>query len=78
MRRALVFEAERTGYNIGQLFEGNSWNEPMTVGELMGILEDYDEDDVVVLSHDRGYTYGGLGEQSGWSENADGEWEKDW
>lgn len=78
MRRAVVFEASRTGYSIEQLFDGYSWNEPMTVGELMGILEDYDEDDVFVLSHDNGYTYGSISEQSEWEEDEDGEWEKNW
>ena len=32
----------------------------MTVGELMRFLEDFDEDTPVILSHDSGYTYGGI------------------
>lgn len=32
----------------------------MTVGELISFLQDYDEDMEVVLSFDRGYTYGGI------------------
>lgn len=33
----------------------------MTVKELINCLEQFDEDDKVVLSHDNGYTYGYLG-----------------
>lgn len=32
----------------------------MTVGDLISYLQDYDEDTPVVLSFDRGYTYGGI------------------
>ena len=32
----------------------------MTVGELRSFLEDFDDDTPVVLSHDSGYTYGGI------------------
>ena len=51
----------------------------MTVGELIDILSDYDEDALFVLSHDNGYTYGSLDR---WSyreaaENEDGEWEQE-
>lgn len=62
MKEAVVFEAPRTGYSISQLFEGYSWNKPMTVGQLIGILEDFDDDAYVVISHDNGYTFGGLNE----------------
>lgn len=34
----------------------------MTVGELISLLKYYDEDLPVILSHDNGYTYGGLDE----------------
>lgn len=71
MKKALVFEARREGYGIDQL------NSPMTVGELRRLLEDYDDDTLFVLSHDRGYTYGSIEE---WNmtmkqETEDGEWE---
>lgn len=56
MARALVFEAPRTGYGIDQI-EG-----PMTVGELRRILEDYEDDTLFILSHDRRYTYGSISE----------------
>ena len=32
----------------------------MTVGELYGYLQDMGDDDIVVISHDNGYTYGSL------------------
>ena len=34
----------------------------MTVGELIRLLEDYDEDMEVYISNDNGYTYGGITE----------------
>lgn len=73
MKRAVVFEAERRGYSIDQIANG-----AITVGRLMSILEDYDEDDLFILSHDNGYTYGSLSEQAEWEEVEDGEWEQVW
>lgn len=71
MRRALVFEASRDGYGIDQIARN-----AMTVGDLLGILQDFDEDTLVVLSHDNGYTYGSLPQWYDWrEENDDGEWE---
>ena len=32
----------------------------MTVGELIAALEEFDEEMPVILSHDSGYTYGGI------------------
>ena len=32
----------------------------MTVGELREALEEFDDDAKVILSHDNGYTYGGI------------------
>ena len=32
----------------------------MTVAELIAALEEFDEDTPVILSHDSGYTYGGI------------------
>ena len=69
-RQAIVFEAERSGYGIDQI-------DPITVGELRRILEDYDDDTLFVLSHDRGYTFGSVNERqlSLWEEgDEDGEW----
>lgn len=48
----------------------------MTVGELREFLEDFDDDAQVVLSHDNGYTYGGVREGSFWEEDDESqEWE---
>jgi len=54
MRTALVFEAMRTGYAIDQI------NNPMTVGELREMLQEYDDDTLFILSHDNGCTYGSI------------------
>ena len=70
-RMAIVFEAERRGYAIDQIAD-----KAITVGELIGILQDFEEDTLFVLSHDRGYTYGSIPR---WDfevaeEDEDGEW----
>ena len=49
---ALIIEAERTSYSIGGV------HNPITVGQLKSILEDYDNETPIYLSHDEGYTYG--------------------
>lgn len=73
-RQALVFEAVREGYGIDQLDERRT----MTVGDLIAILQDYDEDTLFVLSHDNGYTYGSIDrwDASLYEEREDGEWEQ--
>ncbi len=53
--QALVMEANRTGYAKDQI------NSTMTVGELIALLSDYDEDTPIYTSQDNGYTYGGIG-----------------
>lgn len=70
IRVAVVFEAERTGYSIEQMADG-----ALTVGELREMLEFYDDDTIVVISHDSGYTYGSL-YMLGEAVERDGEWEK--
>ena len=72
MRKALVFDASRDGYGIDQIAD-----KAMTVGELIEILEDFDDDRLIVLSHDRGYTYGSISAMmmNEAVENEDGEWE---
>ena len=50
----LIINAKRNGYAPDQC--GNT----MTVGELMRLLEDYNPDDKIYLSHDKGYTYGSI------------------
>ena len=57
----LIIEANREGYAIDQI------NRTMTVGELISMLEQFDEDTPVYLGHDRQsygfYTYGGITEK---------------
>lgn len=71
MREAIVFEAMRDGFGIDHI------KNPMTIGELMDILQDYDEDTLFILSHDNGYTYGSLSNMSTAREMDDGEWQRD-
>ena len=67
MRSALVFNALRESYGIDQI------RKPMTVAELRDILEDYNDDDLVILSHDNDYTFGSVGYHRTFEE-IDGEW----
>lgn len=53
-RQAIVFESVREGYAIDQV------RHPITAGELREILEDYDDDDIVIVSHDNDYTFGSI------------------
>ena len=46
----------------------------MTVGQLKKILEDVDDDVMIVLSHDNGYTYGSLSFVADLREERDGEY----
>lgn len=54
MAKQLVLEAKRERYDMDV--------RTMTVGELINFLCEFDEDMQVVLSHDRGYTFGGITE----------------
>lgn len=51
--KRLIILAEREAYG---------WDEvrTMTVRELREALEEFDDDAKVILSHDSGYTYGGI------------------
>lgn len=53
MKRALFIEGERSGYGPDQIEDRT-----MTVGELIDLLSDYDEDTKVFLRNDNGFTYG--------------------
>ena len=72
MRTALVFEASRDGYGIDQIAD-----RAMTVGELKRLLEDYDDDNLIVMSHDRGYTYGSISFLEERYERSKGRWSDD-
>lgn len=56
MKEILLLNAMREGYAVNQV------HETMTVGELIAFLEQLDENTEVYLSHDNGYTYGGITE----------------
>ena len=55
----IIIEAKREGYTIEQ---AEDEREAITVGELMRLLEDFDEDTKVYISNDKGYTYGSVTE----------------
>ena len=52
----IIIDAAREAYGMEDV-------RTMTVGELISILEDLDPDSKIILSHDRGYTYGGIREE---------------
>lgn len=68
MKQALVFEASRTGYGIDQI------RNAVTVGQLREMLECFDDDMMVILSHDNGYTYGTLSRNASIRVERDGEY----
>ena len=58
-KEVLIIESKREGYTIEQ---AENEREAITVGELMRLLEDFDEDTKVYISNDNGYTYGSVTE----------------
>ena len=54
MKNVVYIAAMREGYEIDQI------PHTMTVGELIDCLSEFPEDAQIFLSHDRGYTYGGI------------------
>ena len=57
MKNVIYITAMREGYAIDQI------HRTMTVGELIDCLSEFPEDAQIYLSHDCGYTYGGITEQ---------------
>ena len=55
----IIIEAKREGYTIEQ---AENEREAITVGELMRLLEGFDEGTKVYISNDKGYTYGSVTE----------------
>ena len=51
--KRLIILAQREAYGMDEI-------RTMTVRELREALEDFDDDARVILSHDSGYTYGGI------------------
>lgn len=54
---AIYIEGKRNGYSPDQC------GQTLTVGELIEILEQFDEDSPVYLRNDNGYTYGSITER---------------
>ena len=52
--KALFIEAKRNGYDTEQC------GKTLTVGELIEVLKEYDEDRPVYVRNDNGYTYGSV------------------
>lgn len=50
----LFIEGRRDGYTPGQCYS------TMTVGELIEKLQEYNEETLVYLNNDNGYTYGSI------------------
>lgn len=70
---AIIINANREGYGTDQI------RNPMTVGELIDALSDFDEDTPVYIGNDRKsygwYTYGGITMRD--IEETDGEEDED-
>lgn len=50
----VIIDAKRESYGVHDI------ENTMTVSELIGLLEEFDGDSRVILSHDNGYTYGAI------------------
>lgn len=53
----LIIEVRREGYSLSQI------SKTLTVGELIEILDQYEDHTQIFTNHDNGYTFGGLREQ---------------
>lgn len=53
MKQVVILEAQRESYTVAQC-------KSVTVRELIEALEQFDQDLEIFLSHDNGYTYGGI------------------
>ena len=58
-KQVVIIEARREGYSVEQ---AEDERKAITVGELMQMLEDMDEDAKIYVSNDNGYTYGSVTE----------------
>ena len=63
----LFIDGRREGYAPNQI------RRTMTVGELIGYLEQFDEETPVYLNNDNGYTFGSITESSFTEEEDDEE-----
>ena len=72
MKHAIYINGNRNGYNPAQT------GRTLTAGELIAILEEFDEDRPIYLRNDNGYTYGSITERDiNCSEDVDGEEEEE-
>jgi|BioPla2DNA2_1021312.scaffolds.fasta_scaffold323822_1 hypothetical protein len=67
MKEILIMDTRRNGYSPDQC------NKTITVGELIEILSEYDEDTEIYTSHDKGYTYGNITSRDFETMDTDGE-----
>lgn len=63
MKRMAVFDTKKEGYWVDQL------QHLMTVKELKKILDDLRDEDMIVISHDNGYTFGSIKFNGVWEEH---------
>lgn len=56
-KQAVFINGARTGYHPTQCYS------TMTVGQLIDVLSEYDEEAEVYLRNDNGYSYGGIDEE---------------
>lgn len=71
--KPLFIEGKRNGYGPDQC------GRTLTVGELIEILSEFDEDRPVFLRNDNGYTYGSIREEDiNAAEDIDGEEDEDY
>ena len=61
--KAVIIAAEREAYGVEDIVNDSR---AMSVGELIEWLSEFDQDAKVVLSHDNGYTYGGIKRNDIW------------
>lgn len=57
MKKILYINGNRNGYSPDQC------GRTLTVGELLDILSEFDEDRAIYLRNDNGYTYGSITEE---------------
>lgn len=54
MKTAIIIDTRREGYGVDQI------RDTMTVGDLIALLQELDDDMPIYTGHDNRYTYGGL------------------
>lgn len=62
MKECIYITGKRNGYGPEQC------GRTLTVGELIELLSEFDEDTPIYLNNDSGYTYGSITEQDVWPD----------